>query len=62
MTQRPRIGSFCTGYGGLDMAVIKVFGGTLAWGADNDRHVATILAARYPNVPNLGDITGLDWR
>jgi DNA (cytosine-5)-methyltransferase 1 len=56
-----RIGSFCTGYGGLDMAVQAVFGGNLAWCADNDRHVSTILAARYPNIPNLGDITTLDW-
>jgi DNA (cytosine-5)-methyltransferase 1 len=55
------LGSLCTGYGGLDMAVQAVFGGFLAWCADNDRHVRTILAARFPGVPNLGDLTELDW-
>lgn len=43
-----RIGSLCTGYGGLDIAALAVFGGSLAWCADNDKHVATILAARSP--------------
>lgn len=56
-----RIGSVCTGYGGLDMAVAAVFGGRLVWCADNDRHVAALLDARYPDVPNLGDLTRLAW-
>lgn len=56
-----RIGSLCTGYGGLDVAALAVFGGRLVWCADNDKHVSTILAARYPDVPNLGDLTTLDW-
>jgi DNA (cytosine-5)-methyltransferase 1 len=56
-----RIGSLCTGYGGLDIATLAVFGGRLAWCADNDKHIAIILAARYPDVPNLGDLTTLDW-
>lgn len=58
---QPRIGSLCTGYGGLDIAALAVFGGKLAWCADNDKHVSAILAARYPDVPNLGDLTTLDW-
>lgn len=56
-----RIGSLCTGYGGLDIAALAVFDGSLTWCADNDKHVSTILAARYPDVPNLGDLTTLDW-
>lgn len=56
-----RIGSLCTGYGGLDLAAIAVFAGKLAWCADNDKHVSNILAARYPDVPDLGDLTTLDW-
>ena len=63
MSQRAgRIGSLCTGYGGLDMAVLLVFGGHLVWCADNDKHVAVVLDARYPDVPNLGDLTRLDWQ
>lgn len=57
-----RTGSLCTGYGGLDMAVLTVFGGKLAWCADNDRHVSVVLAIRYPGVPNLGDLTRIDWQ
>ncbi|MGW4878918.1 DNA cytosine methyltransferase [Streptomyces sp. NPDC004262] len=57
-----RIGSVCTGYGGLDMAVQQVFGGELAWVADNDPGAALILAHHYPRVSNLGDITALDWQ
>lgn len=56
-----RIGSLCTGYGGLDAAVQQVYGGELAWVADNDPGAAAILAHHYPTVPNLGDITALDW-
>ncbi len=55
-----RIGSLCTGYGGLDLAVMEVLGAELAWCADNDPHVCAILAARFP-VPNLGDIANADW-
>jgi DNA (cytosine-5)-methyltransferase 1 len=62
MTQALRIGSLCTGYGGLDMAVMEVFNGELSWCADNDRHVAVVLAAQYQDVPNLGDITKLNWQ
>lgn len=56
------IGSVCTGYGGLDMAAMAIFDGRLAWCADNDRHVATILARRFPGEPNHGDLTTIDWR
>ena len=63
MNQKPlRIGSLCTGYGGLDLAVMEVFGGRLAWCADNNKHVSIILAERYPNVPNLGDLSIIDWQ
>jgi DNA (cytosine-5)-methyltransferase 1 len=61
MERRLCIGSLCTGYGGLDIAALAVFGGKLAWCADNDRHVSAILAAHYPETPNLGDLTALDW-
>lgn len=57
----PRIGSMCSGYGGLDLAVQAVIGGDLAWVADNDPGAAAILAHHYPNVPNLGDMAAVDW-
>jgi len=57
----PRIGSLCTGYGGLDLAVEAVLGARLAWYAETDRHARTVLAHRFPGVDNLGDIGTVDW-
>ncbi|NUW01322.1 DNA cytosine methyltransferase [Streptomyces sp. CAI 127] len=56
-----RIGSVCSGYRGLDLAVEAVFGGSTVWVADNDPGAARILAHHLPQVPNLGDITTVDW-
>ncbi len=43
-----RIGSLCAGYGGLDIAVLAVFGGRLAWCADNDKHTSVVLLSGIP--------------
>ena len=56
-----RIGSLFSGYGGLDSAVQEVFGGSLAWVADPAPGPSKVLAYRHPDVPNLGDITAVDW-
>ena len=60
-TGSPRIGSVCTGYGGLDLAVHAVLGASLAWYAETDRHACAVLAHRFPGVDNLGDIRTVDW-
>lgn len=52
-----KIGSLCTGYGGLDQAL----NGDLVWVSDIDRYANTFLEHRHPNVPNLGDLTAIDW-
>jgi len=57
----PRIGSLCSGYGGLDLAALAAFGGEMAWHAETDPDAARVLAHRFPAVPNLGDITATDW-
>ncbi|MGW3400286.1 DNA cytosine methyltransferase [Streptomyces zhihengii] len=57
----PSIVSLCSGYGGLEMAVQSVYGGHTVWHADPDAGASKILAHRWPTVPNLGDITTLDW-
>ena len=54
-------GSLCTGYGGLDLAVTAVTGARLAWVAETDQYAAAVLAHHWPGVPNLGDVTALDW-
>ena len=54
-------GSLCSGYGGLELAVMAVTGARLAWTAETDCYAAAVLAHHWPDVPNLGDITALDW-
>ena len=56
-----RIGSLFSGYGGLDGAAEHVFGARTAWVSDIDKGARKVLAHRYPDVPNLGDITTIDW-
>ena len=56
-----KIGSLFSGYGGLETAVHRVFGGELAWVSDIDPGADSILAYHWPHVPNLGDITTVDW-
>lgn len=56
-----RIGSLFSGAGGLDMAVESVFGGEVVWQAEIDKAASKVLAHRFPSVPNLGDITGVEW-
>ena len=57
-----RIGSLFTGYGGLDMAVQAFTGGQLEWVSEIDPAACRILEAHHPGVPNLGDVTKVDWK
>ncbi|MFF4701264.1 DNA cytosine methyltransferase [Streptomyces chattanoogensis] len=57
----PRIGSLCSGYGGLDMAVQSVLGGSVAWHVENDPGASAILAHHWPETPNLGDLTAVQF-
>ena len=56
-----RIGSLCSGYGGLDLAVESVFGATPAWFVEFDKAPSAILAHHWPDVPNHGDVKLTDW-
>ena len=56
-----KIGSLFTGVGGLDLAVQAVFGGEHAWFSEINPAASKVLAYRFPGVPNLGDITKIDW-
>lgn len=55
------IGELCAGYGGLGMAVEEVFGARLAWVSEYETAPSKILAHHWPDVPNLGDMTRIDW-
>jgi DNA (cytosine-5)-methyltransferase 1 len=67
-----RIGSLFTGTGALDLAVMDVFDADVVWHSqyeppdkngkeDKNQYAARILARHWPDVPNLGDITKVDW-
>lgn len=69
----PRTGSLFTGTGALDLAVMDVYGGEVVWHSqyeppdkngkeDANQYAARILQRHWPAVPNLGDITKVDWR
>ncbi|WP_327748488.1 DNA cytosine methyltransferase [Streptomyces europaeiscabiei] len=57
----PTIVGLCAGYGGLEAAIRARIGGQVAAYAENDPHAAAVFAARHPGIPNLGDITAVDW-
>ena len=55
-----KIGSLCTGYGGLDMAVEAYFNGETIWCAEYDKYASQLIAERF-NYPNYGDIKSINW-
>lgn len=60
MGQRLKIGSLCTGYGGLDMAVEAFFNAETVWCAEFDKFASQLIDERF-NIPNYGDIKAIDW-
>jgi len=56
-----RVGSLFTGIRGLDMAVESVFDAEVVWHSEVDPHASKLLAHHHPTIPNLGDITKIDW-
>ena len=56
-----RLGSLFSGYGGLDLAVEMALGPTdPAFVSDIEPGPCIVLAHRFPDAPNLGDITKVD--
>jgi len=57
-----RIGAICAGYGGLELAVMRALPeAELFWYAEKAKAPAQIMAYHWPDIPNLGDITVVDW-
>ncbi len=56
-----KIGSLFSGYGGLDLAVAKVTGATVAWHCEWDDAPSKILEKHFPSVPNYRDVTKVDF-
>lgn len=56
-----KIGSLFSGYGGLDLAVSKMTGATVAWHCEWEEAPSKILEAHFPNIPNYKDVSKVDW-
>lgn len=57
-----RIGSLFSGYGGLDLAALQLFPqSSVAWHCEWSDAPAKILDHHWPTVPNLRDVTEVDW-
>lgn len=57
----PTIRSLCTGYGGLDLATERVFGGRLLDWSDVDQGSIAVMSHKHSGVPNLGDLKQVNW-
>ena len=55
-----KIGSLCTGYGGLDMAVEAVFNAKTVWTSEIDKYASALIKERF-FVPNHGDLKTINW-
>jgi DNA (cytosine-5)-methyltransferase 1 len=60
MGVRVKIGSLCSGYGGLDMAVEAYFDAETVWMCDNDKYASIVIKERW-GLPNLGNLKEVDW-
>jgi DNA (cytosine-5)-methyltransferase 1 len=56
-----RLGSLCSGYGGLETGISQVLDIQPVWCSEIDKDASKVLAVHHPDVPNLGDLTVLDW-
>jgi len=58
----PRIGSLFSGYGGIDLGLRELWpDAETVWVSDIEKGPIKVLAHRYPDAPNLGDVTNVDW-
>lgn len=61
LPEHPVIVGLFEGYGGLTMGVQHVTGGSLAAYAEIEPNSIKLLEQHFPGVPNLGDVSTIDW-
>jgi DNA (cytosine-5)-methyltransferase 1 len=55
-----KVGSLFSGIGGLDLGLERA-GFQIAWNSEIDPYCCRVLNKWWPDVPNLGDVTTIDW-
>lgn len=55
------IGSLFSGIGGLELGIEPALGARTLWQCERDPHASKVLAARFPGLPNYGDVAATDW-
>lgn len=56
-----KIGSLFSGIGGLELGLERTGGFKAIWQSEIDAYASAVLKRHWPGVPNLGDITKVDW-
>jgi len=55
------VGSLFSGIGGFDLG-FEAAGMSVAWQSEIDPYANKVLTERWPHVPNLGDVSTIDWK
>jgi DNA (cytosine-5)-methyltransferase 1 len=55
------VGGLFAGYGGIELALSSVLDVRPAWFVEFDKAPSKVLAHHWPDVPNYGDVTTVDW-
>ena len=59
-SQNRTIGSFCSGYGGLDLAAHELFGASTLWWSEIEPAAQKVMSARFPTATAVGDLTTIN--
>lgn len=56
-----KVGSLFSGIGGIELGLERTGGFRTVWHCENDAYASAVLKKHWDSIPNLGDITKIDW-